>query len=82
MEKNKSMHEIIMEEIKRNPVLTDAELAEMMKPESEEDIRREEELNEAIFNKVYMLEAELGRFLSDSEFKKVVFEEEIRFGLT
>ena len=82
MEKNKSMHEIIMEEIKRNPVLTDAELAEMMKPESEEDIRREEELNEAIFNKVYMLEAELGRFLSDSEFKKIVFEEEIRFGLT
>lgn len=82
MEKNKSMHEIIMEEIKRNPVLTDAELAEMMKPESEEDIRREEELNEAIFNKVYMLEAELGRFLSDSEFKKIVSEEEIRFGLT
>lgn len=43
----KSMHELIMEEVERNPILTEEELAEMMEPESEDEIRREEELTEA-----------------------------------
>ena len=74
--KEKTMDELIMEEIKRNPILTEEELAEMMKPLSEEDIRREEELTAAIFERVEKLEEELGYILSVEEFKKVAKEEE------
>lgn len=76
--KEKTMHELIIEEIKRNPILTEEDLAEMLKPESEEDVRKEEELNEAIFERVCMLEDKRGHILSDTEFKKVVYEEKIR----
>lgn len=76
--KEKTMDELIMEEIKRNPILTEEELAEMKKPLSEEDIRREEELYAAIFERVEILEEELGYILSVEEFKKVVEEEKLK----
>lgn len=76
--KNKTMHELIEEEVKSNPILTEEEIREMMEPESEEEIRREEELTEAIFNKTSLVEEKIGRFLSDDEFKQIVIEEKIK----
>ena len=79
MEKReKTMHEMIMEDVKRNPILTDEEIREMLEPESEEEIRQEEELTEAIFNRVSMLEERIGRILSVKEFRGIVSEEKIK----
>ena len=76
--RKKTMHELIMEEVNSNPILTEEELKEMMEPESEEEILREEELNEAIFKKVELLEEKLGCPLSDDQFHKIVKEEKIK----
>lgn len=74
----KLMHEMIMEEVNSNPILTEEEIRDMMETESEEEIRREEELNEAIFNRVEIIEEKNGRILSDTDFKKIVTEEKIK----
>ncbi|MBD5260674.1 MAG: hypothetical protein HDS38_00895 [Bacteroides sp.] len=74
----KSIHEEIMEEVNNNPILTEEEIKEMMEPESEDEIRHEEELTEAMFKRVFLIEEKIGRILSESEFKKVVTNEKIK----
>lgn len=74
----KSLHEEIMEEVNNNPILTEEEIKEMMEPESEDEIRYEEELTEAMFKRILVIEEKIGRILSESEFKKVVTNEKIK----
>lgn len=79
MSKKKSMHEMIMEEVNRNPILTEEEVREMMEPESEEEIQREEELTEAIFNRVNkVIEESIEHTISDVEYNIIVTEEKIK----
>ena len=81
MEKReKTMHEMIMEDVKRNPILTDEEIREMLEPESEEEIRQEEELTEAICDRIDLL-IEEKHDISDEEFQKIVKEERIKRGM-
>lgn len=76
--KNISIHDLIMEEVNRNPILTEEELAYLTEPESEDDIRKEEALTESIFNRVSLIEDNLGHILSESEFRNIVSEEIIK----
>lgn len=73
--KTKTMHEMIMEEVNSNPILTEEELRDMIYFPTEEEIRSEEELTEAIFNRVERIEESIGHILSDAEFNKIVTEE-------
>lgn len=68
---------MIMEEVNSNPILTEEEVRELLEPESEEEIRREEELTEAIVNRIDFL-VENGYEVSDEKYKQIVTEERIK----
>ena len=75
---NKSIHEEIMEEVNNNPILTEEEIKEMIEPMSEDEIRYEEAMTEALFKRVFLMEEKIGHILSESEFKEVVTDEKIK----
>ena len=71
---------MIMEEVNRNPILTDEELEEMMYFPTEEEIRQEEELTDAICDRIELL-IEEKHDISDEEYHKIVKEERAKRGM-
>ena len=79
MEKKNSMLESILEEVKRNPILTEEELKEMLS--SEEELKEEELMIESICKKIELFEEENGTIPSKMQLKEMIAEEEIKRNL-
>ena len=78
MENNKSMLDSILEEVKRNPVLTEEELKDMIYFPSEDEIKEEEIMTEAICNKIEKFQQTNGRTPSKRQLKEMIAEERIK----
>ena len=72
------MLESILEEVKRNPILTEEELMEMTYSPSEEEIREEELMTESICKKIELFQEETGITPSKKQLKELIVEERIK----
>ena len=75
-QKDRTMYDLILEDVARNPILTDEELAEMLEPLSEEEIREEERMTEEICRKIELHIEKYGTVPSNSQLKQI--EEDCR----
>ena len=75
MESNQSMLESILEEIERNPILTEEELREMLYFPSEEEIREEEIMTEAVCNRIEEYQKKYGKGPSHRQLEAMIKEE-------
>ena len=78
MKKNNAMLESILEEVRRNPILTEEELNELMYFPSEEEIRQEEEMTEAICRRIELYEDINGIHPTKDKVRQIIEEEEIK----
>ena len=75
MEKKNSMLESILEEVKRNPILTEEELREMLYFPLEEEIKEEEKVTEAVCNRIEKYQEMYGSVPSNRQLKTIIKEE-------
>lgn len=80
MKKNdkKSMDELIMEEVERNPILTKEELAELLYFPTEEEIRKDELMTEAVCKRIELYQKQLGDVPSEKQLNEIIAEERIK----
>ena len=78
MNKNNAMLESILEEVRRNPILTEEELNELMYFPSEEEIRQEEEMTEVICRRIELYEDINGIHPTKDKVRQIIEEEEIK----
>lgn len=81
VQKDRTMYDLILEDVARNPILTDEELVEMLEPLSEEEIREEERMTEEICRKIELHIEKYGTTPSDSHLKRIITEERIKRNL-
>lgn len=79
--KQKSMHEMIMEEVNRNPILTEEELQNMMYFPSEEELQEDEKVTENICNRIDVLLEETNGNPSEEHIRQIITEENNRRNL-
>ena len=75
MESNQSMLESILEEAKRNPILTEEELREMLDFSLEEENIEEEKVTEAVCNRIEEYQKKYGNVPSDRQLEAIIKEE-------
>lgn len=75
MKNKKSMHEMIMEEVNSNPILTEEEVREMMYFPSEEELQEDEKVTENICNRIDILLEETKGNLSIEQVRQIISEE-------
>lgn len=73
--KKKTMHEMIMEEVNSNPILTEEELQDMMYFPSEEELKEDEMVTDRICNRIEMLLEETNGNPSEERIKQIITEE-------
>lgn len=80
MKKNskKSMHELIMEEVERNPILTEEDLAELLYFPTEEEIRKDELMTESVCKKIELYQKQFGDVPTEKQLNEIITEERIK----
>ena len=81
MKKTNSMLESILEEVERNPILTETELKDMLYFPSEDEIREEELMTETICKKIEIFQEENCKTPSKKQLRKIIAEERIKRNL-
>ena len=76
--KNKSMHKLIMEEVKTNPILTKEELNDMLYFPTEQEFREEELMTESVCERIELFLEENGITPSKQQLKSIIAEERIK----
>ena len=76
--KEKTKKEMVLEEIENNPILSEEELKEMLYFPSEDEIRKEEEMTEAICRRIELYGDIMGVHPTKDKVRQIIEEEKIK----
>lgn len=71
----KTMHELIMEEVNSNPILTEEELKKMIYFPTEEEIQKDEMMTEKICRRIELLLEETSGNPQEEQIRQIILEE-------